>query len=122
MVFLCWRIFVLTFRRLNEHNLTSKLFTPCDTMRPFMGCLPAKDALSLIYNKAIFDARGVDYPDETWTQQDLLEAAQSLTYQDVQGLALPVKSAYWWFGFQAGWGGSLFNETGRTFVEFQRLF
>lgn len=76
------------------------------------GVPASQDALSLIYNKAIFDARGVDYPDASWTQNDLLQAAQTLTYQDVQGLALPVKSAYWWFGFQAGWGGSLFNETG----------
>ena len=76
------------------------------------GVPASQDALSLIYNKAIFDARGVDYPDVSWTQNDLLQAAQTLTYQDVQGLALPVKSAYWWFGFQAGWGGSLFNESG----------
>ena len=76
------------------------------------GVPASQDALSLIYNKAIFDARGVDYPDASWTQNDLLQAAQTLTYQDVQGLALPVKSAYWWFGFQAGWGGSLFNESG----------
>jgi len=76
------------------------------------GVPSSQDALSLIYNKAIFDDRGVDYPDDSWTQHDLLQAAQTLTYQDVQGLALPVKSAYWWFGFQAGWGGSLFNETG----------
>ena len=76
------------------------------------GVPASQDALSLIYNKAIFDARGVNYPDASWTQDDLLQAAQTLTYQDVQGLALPVKSAYWWFGFQAGWGGSLFNETG----------
>jgi len=76
------------------------------------GVPASQDALSLIYNKAIFDARGVDYPDASWTQSDLLQAAQTLTYQDVQGLALPVKSAYWWFGFQAGWGGSLFNESG----------
>ena len=76
--------------------------------------LPAsQDALSLVYNKALFDARGVDYPDASWTQHDLLEAAQTLTYQDVQGLALPVKSAYWWFGFQAGYNGSLFNQTGQ---------
>ena len=75
--------------------------------------LPAsQDALSLVYNKALFDTRGVDYPDASWTQNDLLEAAEALTYQDVQGLALPVKSAYWWFGFQAGYNGSLFNETG----------
>lgn len=76
--------------------------------------LPAsQDALSLVYNKALFDARGVAYPDASWTQHDLLEAAQTLTYQDVQGLALPVKSAYWWFGFQAGYNGSLFNQTGQ---------
>ena len=75
--------------------------------------LPAsQDALSLIYNKALFDARGVDYPDASWTQNDLLQAAQTLTYQDVQGLALPVKSAYWWFGFQAGYNGTLFNAIG----------
>ena len=54
----------------------------------------------------------MDYPDASWTQNDLLEAAEALTYQDVQGLALPVKSAYWWFGFQAGYNGSLFNDTG----------
>ena len=76
------------------------------------GVPASQDSLSLIYNKAIFDARGVDYPDASWTQSDLLNAAQTLTYQDVQGLALPVKSAYWWFGFQAGYGGGLFNGTG----------
>ena len=76
------------------------------------GVPASQDALSLVYNKAIFDARGVAYPDATWTQTDLLLAAQALTYQDVQGLALPVKSAYWWFGFQAAYNGSLFNETG----------
>ena len=76
------------------------------------GIPASQDALSLVYNKALFDARGVAYPDATWTQHDLLEAAEALTYQDVQGLALPVKSAYWWFGFQAGYNGSLFNQTG----------
>ena len=73
------------------------------------GVPASQDSLSLIYNKAIFDARGVDYPDASWTQTDLLNAAQTLTYQDVQGLALPVKSAYWWFGFQAGYGLSLIH-------------
>ena len=81
------------------------------------GVPASQDALSLVYNKAIFDARGVAYPNDSWTQNDLLEAAQSLTHQDVQGLALPVKSAYWWFGFQAGYNGSLFNETGSPTLE-----
>ena len=76
------------------------------------GVPASQDCLSLIYNKAIFDSQGIDYPNEDWTHDDLLIAAQQLTYQDVQGLALPVKSAYWWFPVQEGFGGSLFNETG----------
>ena len=76
------------------------------------GVPASQDCLSLIFNKAIFDAQGVDYPDESWTHDDLLNAAQQLTYQDVQGLALPIKSAYWWFAIQEGFGGSLFNDSG----------
>jgi ABC-type glycerol-3-phosphate transport system substrate-binding protein len=76
------------------------------------GIPASQDCLSLIYNKAIFDAQGLAYPDSTWTEQDLLQAAQSLTYQDIQGLAIPIKSAYWWFPIQEGFGGSLFDETG----------
>ena len=76
------------------------------------GVPASQDCLSLIYNKAIFDSQGIDYPNEDWTHDDLLIAAQQLTYQDVQGLALPVKSAYWWFPIQEGFGGSLFNESG----------
>ena len=61
------------------------------------GIPASQDCLSLIFNKALFDAQGLAYPDETWTEQDLLDAAELLTYQDVQGLAIPIKTAYWWF-------------------------
>ncbi len=76
------------------------------------GIPASQDCLSLIFNKALFDAQGLDYPDETWTEQDLLDAAELLTYQDVQGLAIPIKTAYWWFPIQEGFGGSLFDENG----------
>ena len=76
------------------------------------GIPASQDCLSLIFNKALFDAQGIDYPDETWTEQDLLNAAKLLTYQDVQGLAIPIKTAYWWFPIQEGFGGSLFDENG----------
>ena len=74
------------------------------------GIPASQDCLSLIFNKALFDAQGLAYPDETWTEQDLLDAAELLTYQDVQGLAIPIKTAYWWFPIQEGFGGSLFDE------------
>ena len=55
------------------------------------GIPASQDCLSLIFNKALFDAEGLDYPDSTLTEQDLLSAAEQLTRQDVQGLALPIK-------------------------------
>ena len=80
--------------------------------------IPASQAcLSLIFNKALFDAEGLDYPDETWTEQDLLFAAEQLTQQDVQGLVLPIKTAYWWFPIQEGFGGSLFDENGNPTLD-----
>ncbi len=81
------------------------------------GIPASQDCLSLIFNKALFDAQGLAYPDETWTQQDLLNAAELLTYQDVQGLAIPIKTAYWWFPIQEGFGGSLFDENGEPTLD-----
>ena len=76
------------------------------------GIPASQDCLSLIYNKALFDSQGVDYPNENWTEEDLLSAAKLLTDQEVQGLALPIKSEYWWFPIQRGFGGELFDEAG----------
>ena len=36
-------------------------------------------ALALYYNKDLFDAQGVPYPDETWSQDEYLEAMRRLT-------------------------------------------
>jgi multiple sugar transport system substrate-binding protein len=40
------------------------------------------DNLALIYNTTVFDAAGLDYPDETWTWDDFREAAAALTDPD----------------------------------------
>ena len=80
--------------------------------------LPAsQDCLSLLFNRAIFDAEGIAYPDEDWTEIDLLSAAENLTNGDVYGLAVPVKVAYWWFPFQTGFGGNLFDENGNPTLD-----
>lgn len=36
----------------------------------------------LFYNRRLFDEAGVDHPDETWTWEDMLEAAKKLTRVD----------------------------------------
>ena len=81
------------------------------------GIPASQDCLSLLYNRDLFDAEGISYPDETWTQNDLLSAAENLTQGDVYGLAVPVKVAYWWFPFQSGFGGSLFDEVGNPTLD-----
>ena len=78
------------------------------------GIPASQDCLSLLYNRALFDAEGIAYPDENWTQHDMLSAAENLTQGDVYGLAVPTKVAYWWFPFQTGFGGSLFDESGNS--------
>ncbi len=40
------------------------------------------DTIGLWYNKEIFDAAGVEYPDETWNWDTLKEAAEKLTNKD----------------------------------------
>ena len=49
------------------------------------------DTIALWYNKKLFDEAGISYPDDTWTWDDLYEAARKLTKAD--------KSQY---GFCAG--------------------
>ena len=70
-----------------------------------------KDAVGLVYNKEMFDAAGVSYPDESWTWDDLTDASQKIydatgkygymAYGDDQ-------LGYWNFVYQNG--GYILNE------------
>ncbi|MFT3982781.1 MAG: sugar ABC transporter substrate-binding protein [Lachnospiraceae bacterium] len=40
------------------------------------------DTIALWYNKTLFDEAGISYPDETWTWDDMKEAAKKLTKDD----------------------------------------
>jgi multiple sugar transport system substrate-binding protein len=79
--------------------------------------------LGVYYNKKIFDEYGVDYPEDGWTWQDMLETAQALTKDtdgdgqtDLWGIQL---TANWTTGFEY-WiyaaGGSLISEDGTQIV------
>ena len=64
-----------------------------------------KDTVCLVYNKEMFDAAGVAYPDESWAWDNLVEASQQIydatgkygymAYADEQ-------LGYWNFVYQAG--------------------
>ena len=44
----------------------------------YYGIPKDKDTVCLVYNKEMFDAAGVSYPDETWTWDDLTAASQQI--------------------------------------------
>lgn len=46
------------------------------------------DTIALWYNKKMFDDEGLDYPDNTWTWDDLYDAAKKLTHDGQYGIAL----------------------------------
>jgi multiple sugar transport system substrate-binding protein len=49
------------------------------------------DTIALLYNKAIFDKYGVEYPTDEWTWDDMYEAARAITEGsngDVYGMAM----------------------------------
>lgn len=50
------------------------------------------DTIGLWYNKSLFDEAGIEYPDENWTWDDLLVAAQELTDEEagVYGVLAPL--------------------------------
>lgn len=78
--------------------------------------------LAIYYNKKLFDAAGVAYPQDGWTWDDFLTTAQALTVTDADGkttqwgVQLP---AAWTTGFEywvAAAGGRLISEDGSSFV------
>lgn len=79
--------------------------------------------IGVYYNKTIFDDAGVDYPQEGWTWDDLLDIALDLTQDtnndnapDIWGLQLP---GTWTTGFEywvAAAGGQLISQDGKKFV------
>lgn len=70
------------------------------------------DTIALAYNKELFDAAGIAYPDDTWTWDTLRETAKKLTNAEtgVMGFAAPndTQSGYYNFVYQNG--GFIFTD------------
>lgn len=62
------------------------------------------DSILLFYNKDMFDNNALVYPQNNWTDIELLEAALNLTNrpEDIYGLAWATISPYMWPAFQYG--------------------
>lgn len=67
------------------------------------------DTIGLYYNVAMFDDAGLDYPDETWTWNDLKDAAEALTTDDVWGLSAALWNQMTYFPMIIQNGGEILS-------------
>ena len=72
------------------------------------------DTIALLYNKAIFDQYGVDYPTDEWTWDDMYEAAKKITEAsngDVYGMAMNTSNNQdGWYNLIYDYGAELITE------------
>jgi multiple sugar transport system substrate-binding protein len=79
--------------------------------------------LAVYYNKTIFDAAGIAYPEDGWTWDDFLDTALELTQDtdgdnapDIWGVQLPGSWTTCFEYWVAAAGGSLISEDGEDFI------
>ena len=72
------------------------------------------DTIALLYNKAIFDEYGVEYPNDDWSWDDVYEAAKAITEGsggDVYGYAMNTSNNQdGWYNFIWDYGAELVTE------------
>ncbi len=72
------------------------------------------DTIALLYNKAIFDKYGVEYPTDNWTWEDMYAAAEQITEASegsVYGLALNTSNNQdGWYNVVYDYGANIVNE------------
>lgn len=74
------------------------------------------DTNAVWYNKAIFDAAGVDYPSDDWTWEDFRQTAKELTHVDkgVWGVAAPIDYQGGYYNTILQAGGKIISDDGKT--------
>ena len=72
------------------------------------------DTIALLYNKAIFDTYGVDYPTDDWTWEDMYEAAKKITEGSngsVYGMAMNTSNNQdGWYNLVYSYGGQVITD------------
>lgn len=70
------------------------------------------DTIGLWYNKTMFDEKGIDYPNETWDWNKLVEVAHKLTDEanGIYGFAAPLDAQQGYYNFIYQNGGYVITE------------
>ena len=68
------------------------------------------DTIGLWYNKKLFDEANLAYPDESWTWDDLYNAAKVLTKDGVYGFLAPLHNQEGYYNFVYQNGGTIITD------------
>ncbi|MGM0125300.1 multiple sugar transport system substrate-binding protein [Enterococcus sp. AZ194] len=71
--------------------------------------------IGLWYNKDLFDAAGVSYPDDTWTWDTWMDAAKKLTNKEkgIYGMLAPANGQNFWYNLVWQNGSDLISKDGK---------
>ena len=72
------------------------------------------DSVAMVYNKDMFDAKGIAYPTADWTWEDLRATAAALTDDSTYGYCLDYQSQMGTFNFLLQNGVTVYEEDGLT--------
>ncbi len=102
---------------INAEEYISSLFALRDAEGKVWGVPHAINSTALYYNEELFDKAGLEYPNENWTWQDMLDAAEKLTtpkdstgVSSVYGFAMPTSMTLGWYPVILANGGTPLNE------------
>ncbi|MBS7298947.1 MAG: sugar ABC transporter substrate-binding protein [Eubacteriales bacterium] len=102
---------------INADDYISALYAAKDADGKVWGVPHGLNVVGLYYNETLFDEAGLSYPDETWTMQDVLDAAKKLTppadatgASPVYGFGLQYSITVGWLPFIMSTGGAPLNE------------
>lgn len=69
------------------------------------------DGFAVFYNKSIFDAAGIEYPENGWTMDDFVETTKATTTDGVVGWSNSTSDRVY-YNFMYSYGGSPYKEGG----------
>lgn len=67
------------------------------------------DGYAVFYNKALFDAAGIEYPSDDWTVEEFAETSKNITKDGVVGWTNSVSDRVY-YNFMYAYGGSPYTE------------
>ncbi len=99
-----------------EADIDASLYTKAltsvkDTEGHLWGVPHGINSIAMLYNKDVFDEKGIAYPTEDWTWQDMMDLAEKLTFDrdgdgktDVYGIYYSTNITQGWLPFMAAYG------------------